>query len=127
MNKKTLCIDFDGVVHAYTSGWKGADIVSDGPVPGAMQWLSMAADRYQVCIYSSRSKDPNGIVAMQKALRAWATAELSADDAGMLMARLSFPTEKPAAWLTIDDRAICFDGTWPTPEQIDAFVPWYRR
>lgn len=127
MNQKTLCVDFDGVLHSYTTGWKGAGVVTDGPVPGAMQWLRMACRRYQVCIYSSRSKDPAGIQAMREALRAWATAELSTDDASLILASLSFPTEKPPAWLTIDDRAICFEGTWPTAEEIDAFVPWYRR
>lgn len=25
MRKKTVLVDFDGVLHSYTSGWKGAD------------------------------------------------------------------------------------------------------
>jgi hypothetical protein len=64
---------------------------------------------------------------MQKALHAWAAAELTKDEATAVLASLSFPTQKPPAWLTIDDRAICFEGRWPTAEQIDDFKPWYRR
>lgn len=40
---------------------------------------------------------------------------------------LKFPTKKPAAWLTIDDRAICFDGVFPSTEQMTNFKPWYRK
>lgn len=125
--KKTLCVDFDGVIHLYESGWKGVDVVADGPVPGAIEWLAWASDRYEVCIYSSRSKDPNGVIAMTNALRIWANAALPPEDVDRVMGRLSFPTEKPAAYLTIDDRAICFDGTWPTAAQIDGFVPWNKK
>ena len=31
MPKPILCLDFDGVVHSYTSGWKGADVIPDPP------------------------------------------------------------------------------------------------
>lgn len=40
---------------------------------------------------------------------------------------LSFPTEKGPAFLTIDDRAICFNGTWPDPQAILEFKPWYKK
>lgn len=29
-----LCLDFDGVCHSYTSGWKGAAVIPDPAVPG---------------------------------------------------------------------------------------------
>lgn len=32
--KPLLCLDFDGVLHSYTSGWKGVDVISDFLVPG---------------------------------------------------------------------------------------------
>jgi hypothetical protein len=40
---------------------------------------------------------------------------------------LKFPVKKPAAFLTIDDRAICFNGTFPTSAEMMAFKPWYKR
>lgn len=128
MNAKTLCVHFDGVLHAYTTGWDGPDVIRDGPVPGAMRWLYHASRRYDVCIYSSRSKFPEGIFAMENAIREWALAEgFKSDNVAEMMCGLSFPTQKPAAWLTIDDRCFCFEGTFPTHEEIDNFKPWNKR
>lgn len=117
---KTICMDFDGVLHSYSSGWKGACEIPYPPVPGAFDWLTAAVRRFEVCVYSSRSKEPGAIEAM----RAWFSAYgLPAETLTML----EFPAQKPAAFMTIDDRAICFDGTWPSLESIDAFVPWNKR
>jgi hypothetical protein len=44
MAKPILCVDFDGVIHSYSSGWQGADIVNDPPTPGALAWLAKASD-----------------------------------------------------------------------------------
>lgn len=34
MAKKTVIFDFDGVIHSYTSGWRGENIIPDPPVSG---------------------------------------------------------------------------------------------
>ncbi len=122
---KILCVDFDGVIHSYTSGWKGAETVSDPPVPGAMEWLlEMDAERFGVAIFSSRSGQPGGIGAMRGYIR------YCADDAGLdssFVDRLEFPTEKPQAFMSIDDRGFRFEGTFPSLTELDAFRPWNRR
>lgn len=119
-NKKTVCVDFDGVIHSYASGWKGPCVIPDPPVPGAIEWLTRAVERFDVCIYSSRSKEDGAIAAMQLWLVEYGIR------AGVLE-QIRFPTQKPAAFITIDDRAICFDGTWPELDAIDGFVPWNKR
>ena len=127
--KPTLCVDWDGVVHSYTSGWKGAAIIPDMPVPGALAWMLEASKLFDVVIYSSRSKDPEAITAMRMWLAYHAHASLPDLKASELLQVITFASEKPAAFLTIDDRAICFDGDWSKldPTKLLAFKPWYQR
>ena len=101
---KTILVDFDGVLHSYESGWQGVDQILDPPVPGAIEWLKKLIDdeRFSVCIYSSRSTDQHGILAMIHWLYDQGLTDHYVD-------QIEFPTEKPAAFLTIDDRAICFE------------------
>ena len=67
MNKPILCVDFDGVIHSYTSGWKGADVITDVPVKGALRWLWKATEWFDIHVYSARSKEFRG----REAMRAW--------------------------------------------------------
>jgi hypothetical protein len=116
---KTICVDFDGVIHSYTSGWQGATVVADPPVPGAIDWLRrMVAAGYEVCVYSSRSKEPLAIERM----RDWIDAHGGKD----ISSKLKFPSEKPAAFLTIDDRCYRFEGDFPSPGWIERFRPWNK-
>lgn len=129
-----ICVDFDGVIHSYTSGWKGADVIPDPPVPGAIEWLIAhlpvpdalgMAPHYEgpePVIYSARSSQSGGI----KAMKAWFVKH-GLDEWYIRDDILKFPETKPAAFLTIDDRAICFDGRFPTTEEIMAFQTWQKR
>ena len=128
-HKPILCVDFDGVVHSYTSGWKGAASIPDMPVPGALEWMLRASEFFNVVIYGSRSRDPEALTAMRMWLGYHAHATLPDLKASELLAVVNFAHEKPAAFLTIDDRAICFDGDWSKldPTKLLAFKPWYQR
>lgn len=127
-SKPILCLDFDGVLHSYSSGWQGASVIPDEPVPGALDFLTKALRHFSVAIYSSRSSQPFGIEAMkfwlgvQFAKQGMETSELMA-----IMKEISFPSEKPPAFLTIDDRAITFTGQWPVVEELLLFKPWNKQ
>jgi hypothetical protein len=123
MSKPILCLDFDGVCHSYTSGWKGADNILDAPTKGAFTFIKNALNHFDVYIFSSRSSQPGGIAAMQDWFikHNWPGTYLTGPQ------YLNFPTEKPAAFLTIDDRAITFTGEWPTMDELRNFKPWYKR
>lgn len=135
MSNPIICVDFDGVIHSYASGWKGADVIPDEPVPGAIEWvmdhlpipepISAMGPDYEgpeVVIYSARSSQKGGIKAMQEWFvkhglpRCYITEGI-----------LKFPETKPAAFLTLDDRCICFDGRFPTSEELMAFETWQKR
>ncbi len=127
--KPILLVDFDGVIHSYASGWRGADVIPDDPVDGAFQFLYCATSLFHVNVYSSRSSEPNGIEAM----RQWFDYHAPKNpDAHLMTAHwwrtdLHFPREKPAAFLTIDDRCWCFEGAFPLPEDLLLFEPWNKR
>lgn len=130
--KPILCLDFDGVIHSYSSGWKGADVIPDPPVADALEWMNEALDHFEVHVFSSRSNQPGGIDAMKAWLREWAVNLLRDgrfEDDPMLcwLDLIKWPTEKPPAMITLDDRALTFEGTWPRFDDLKAFKPWNKR
>lgn len=135
MSKPILCVDFDGVIHSYTSGWKGALIIADPPTKGALKWLWKATEWWDVQIYSSRSKEPGAISAMRNWLINFALAEfgpdhpMSSEPSVAHDYPIGFAVEKPSAFLTIDDRAVCFEGDWTELDAADLlnFKPWNKR
>lgn len=128
-NKLILCLDFDGVLHSYSSGWKGPTVIPDPPVEGAMSFLWGATDYFRVAIFSSRSHHWGGRRAMKIWLRHhfldyWGTHRAEAEDK---LAEIEWPLFKPSAFLTIDDRALQFTGEWPEIAKLQQFKPWNRR
>jgi hypothetical protein len=127
--RPTICIDFDGVIHSYGKGWQNGVIYGE-VVPGFFEWVERVRDRFELVIYSSRSKDEAGVLAMSVWLHekrnVWIKAGGCRDPVKPLT--MKFAHEKPAAWLTIDDRAIQFRGDWSAPgltaEAMLAFKPW---
>ncbi len=123
-----LCLDFDGVIHSYTSGWQGATVIPDPPVPGALRFICDAVDRFRVAIYSSRSAHPGGIRAMETWLREHMEADIANSDIRFVVLRkIEWPTCKPSAFVTLDDRAIMFTGHWPELDELAAFKPWNKK
>jgi hypothetical protein len=130
--KPTICIDFDGVIHSYDRGWQDGAIYGN-VVPGFFEWVERVRDQFKLVIYSSRSKTDEGVTAMGLWLHAQRNAWIKADGQRHPTEPLSieFVHEKPAAWVTIDDRAIRFTGDWNAPEltsdALRAFKPWNAK
>lgn len=114
-----LVLDFDGVLHEYRSKWVSAEIIPDGMVAGAGEFLAEAVTMFRVMIISSRSSQSGGIAAM----RAWLLAQGVSEE---IVAKIDFPLVKPPAHVTIDDRAITFMGTFPAPKDLLKFKPWNK-
>lgn len=118
--KPILCLDFDGVIHDYKEGWKDGEIYGD-VTPGFFEWAERACNHFRLVVYSSRSNTPEGIEAM----KAWLLRQLEESGEQWFVA-FEFSKEKPPAMITIDDRAVRFDGSWADmdPARLLQFKPW---
>ncbi len=130
--KPILCLDFDGVIHNYRSGWKGARNIPDPPVEGALEFMLTALEAgWDVVIHSSRGRYLGGIRAMRAWLYRHAYAKGIWYETGLGMSEglemVRFSRWKPSAQVTIDDRALTFDGSWPTISSLKEFKPWNKR
>lgn len=134
MSKKTISVDFDGVLHHYKS-WEGAAII-DGPVvPGAIEWLVRIIEdgRFAVQVFSSRSGEPGGRVAMSHWLEArlveFVTEHRTGDqnEAFELADLVGWPINKPPAHVSVDDRGWRYEGgAFPEPDALHDFKPWWK-
>lgn len=131
MNKPIMCLDFDGVIHRYDSGWQGALTIADDVTEGFFEWLDEAAQYFKIVVYSSRSKEPGATDAMALWMndqrRKWRAR--GGTSVANYPVEVEFADTKPAAFLQIDDRAICFDGDWSklSPQNLLTFKPWNKR
>jgi hypothetical protein len=127
LGKLILCLDFDGVCHSYTSGWKGAANIPDDAVPGLFEFLEQAAPAFDIQVFSSRSNQEGGIEAMQFWFVEQRKKWRASGGQGSEVLTISFPKEKPAAFVGLDDRVLTFNGTWPDVETLKNFKPWNKR
>lgn len=98
--RRTVCLDFDGVIHSYRSGWCGAEIIPDPPIHGTREAISRLRQSFRVVIHSSRCHTPEG----RSAIAHWlAKHNIEVDEVC---------EHKPPALVYVDDRAVCFRGDW---------------
>jgi hypothetical protein len=118
--KPILVLDFDGVVHDYMRGWQDGEIYGE-LTSGFLEWAEQAQKYFRLMVYSSRSAEPGGINAMETWLISKGWDEHAVP--------IEFCSEKPKAFLTIDDRAMTFMGSWDvlSPEILRNFRPWNWR
>lgn len=119
---RSVCIDFDGVIHSYTSGWTGYDYIKDPPVEGAFAALESYLEHFTVYIFSTRSNlgGERGTEGMKKwfARHGFDLEKLD---------KLKFATKKPQATVYIDDRGFHFTGEFPAVEYIQNFKAWNKK
>lgn len=115
--KPTICIDFDGVINSYESGYGPdyrVDIIPDGPVEGTKEAIEKLRNKFRVVVQSTRCADPDG----KQAIIDWlGKNDIKVDNVVAI---------KPAAVMYIDDRAVLFDGDWNrTLERVGSFRHWF--
>lgn len=98
--RRTICLDFDGVVNSYRSGWTGVDSIPDPPIHGTDRAIERMRQDYRVVIHSARCATAEG----RAAIESWLTKH------GIKVDEIC--EHKPPAMVYIDDRAIAFRGDW---------------
>lgn len=124
MGKYTICVDFDGVIHSYTTPWIKPHIIPDPPVDRAIHWLWGMLRDFDVVIFSTRCKTWRA----RRAMRRWIQQHATPTQAPLLKA-LRYSYTKPAALIYLDDRAVRFQGprTFPSKDEIHRrYIPWNR-
>lgn len=117
MTHLTIAVDFDGVIHSYESGWQGADVCADPPVAGAIDWLNMIVQTFDVVILTTRGDQDGGNEAVAAYLR----------EHGYTGPNLTVTSHKVPALVYVDDRGWRFEGdNFPTVEQVCAAKPWNK-
>ena len=130
-NKPIISVDFDGVIHSYERGWQYGEIYGD-IVPGFFDWAENVMSQFNIVIFSSRSSNPYMLEGMSRWMwlkyAEWCKSKNYKASPDMFYEVFGFPQDKPLAFLTIDDRVICFKGDWFAPdlktEALLEFKPW---
>jgi hypothetical protein len=119
-SKRTVAVDFDGVIHSYVSPWVASHYIPDPPLPGAIDWICRLVNSFNVMIFSARCNDEAGIEAM----KGWF---INSGLPKAVLDQLTFEPGKPSAYAFIDDRAIQFTGNYwhVSPTALRKFTPWY--
>jgi hypothetical protein len=98
--RPTICVDFDGVIHSYVSGWCGETAIPDPPIHRAKEAIARLRQQYRVVVHSTRCQSAAG----RKAIREWLKKH------GIEIDEIC--RSKPPAMVYLDDRAVPFKGDW---------------
>jgi hypothetical protein len=86
--------------------------------------MEAALAYFEIHVYSSRSSEHGGPEAMRDYIIR------HAGEHSTLANRLVYAVSKPHAFISIDDRALNFNGNWLDPQYDPAglikFKPWYK-
>lgn len=122
MKKKTICIDFDGVIHDYSKGWQGEDVFC-GMIPNADVATSILKKQgWTIIIYTTRKKT--------KKLEEWLEEnKITYDYINENPDQPEGASDKLKADIYLDDRGISFKGHWDQwlLYEIRDFEPWQER
>jgi hypothetical protein len=108
--KKTIAVDFDGVLHGYSKKWHDGSIY-DAPVPGSAEAMQELLDPgFEVVIYSTRchSRTVDGKYQPGQARE----IDNYLRTHGIPFTNVHVGAGKPLCVLFIDDNAFRFTGLW---------------
>jgi hypothetical protein len=109
-DKKTIAVDFDGVINPYTKGWQGPGVFEKPSDRCAVAMKRLRA-KYVVIIHTARERSEFG--AIKKYLK---LNDIKHDGIFTALGKRA----KPPAVAYLDDKAVLFSGDWDcVPADID--------
>ena len=103
-DKKTIAIDFDGVIHKNSKGFHDGTIYDD-PIEGSYEALEKLAKKYTIIVYTCKAKPDRGLV-NGKTGTTLVWEWLEKHDMAKFVSKVT--SEKPRAVCYIDDKAVRF-------------------
>ena len=136
--RKTVSLDFDGVIHSYKTPWEKAHIIPDPPVRGVIEWMHRVIQHFDIQILSTRCRTWRGRRAVLAYIKEWGknywedapfTLE-NGDPVGCIygLKNVIVTAVKQPAIIYIDDRAYRFEGgDLPSIDYIKKAKPWVKK
>lgn len=128
VSRRTICVDFDGVIHRYDTPWVAPHVIPDRPVAGAISWLHRMIQSYDVVILTTRARTWRGRRAVRRWLKEQAGCGWYEAPGYRGLEDVRVTDRKPPALIYLDDRAVRFDGeNFPAESDVRRARPWHKK
>lgn len=116
---KTVCLDFDGVIHSYKKRWINEKFIPDPPVEGVKDFIDKLRVFRRVVVKSVRCEISDA--GMQAVKDYLAKHDIEVDGVVKTCPR--------NASVLLDDKVIRFNGVYSDEllDKLTDFVPWNRE
>lgn len=100
VRRRTIAVDFDGVIHRYSKGWKKGRIY-DPPMPGAVEaYYKLLSAGYRIIVFTCRDD--------LDAVRKWMHKHFDIEKHLGHFVEPEVTNKKPIADVYVDDRGLRF-------------------
>lgn len=103
-DSQNIAIDFDGVIHNFSKGWHDGTCYGE-PVAGSIEAIKSLSKKFRIVIFTAKAK-PNRPLVNGKTGKQLVEEWL--DKHGVMHCVSEITSEKPRAWLYIDDKGYRF-------------------
>lgn len=116
---KTVCLDFDGVIHSYKRRWINEKVIPDPPVEGVKEFIAKLRSIRRVVVKSVRCEISDA--GMQAVKDYLVKHDIEVDGVVKTCPR--------NASVLLDDKVVRFNGVYSDDllDQLVNFVPWNRE
>ena len=106
LDKKTICIDLDGTIAEFASGWQGEEVFGK-PIKNSIQIIKkLKKEGWKIIIFTTRGDIP--LIENYLYIQGIPYDEINKNSDNPIGTNKG----KPIADIYIDDRAIQFQGDW---------------